>query len=147
MNFIYIREFYDVSDLSKSQIYVLHFDDKNNVTQKIPSDEKQAAAVGATIKNVASPGARFILIDEKGNPYIDPNMEASLAAQAAMQAKFQLTMQAQTLLDKSDVTLMRCVEKKVSFPDEWVSYRDNLRLVISGKLSIIPTRPNFPAGT
>ena len=99
MNFIYIREFYDVSDLSKSQIYVLHLDDKNNVTQKIPSDEKQAAAVGATIKNVASPGTRFILIDEKGNPYVDPNMEASLAAQAAMQAKFQLTMQAQTLLD------------------------------------------------
>jgi hypothetical protein len=143
MNFIYIREFYDVSDLSKSQIYVLHLDDQNVVTQKIPSDEKQAAAVGATIKNVASPGARFILIDEKGNPYVDPNMEATLAAQAAM----QLTMQAQTLLDKSDVTLMRCVEKKVSFPDEWVSYRDNLRLVISGKLSVIPTSPNFPAGT
>jgi hypothetical protein len=121
----------------------LHLDDQNVVTQKIPSDEKQAAAVGATIKNVASPGARFILIDEKGNPYVDPNMEATLAAQAAM----QLTMQAQTLLDKSDVTLMRCVEKKVSFPDEWVSYRDNLRLVISGKLSVIPTSPNFPAGT
>ena len=138
---IYIREFYDVTDLTKCQIYVLHLDDKNFVTAKIPSDEKQAEAVKATIKNTS--GARFILIDEKGNPYVDPNMATTLAAEA--QAK--LTMKAQQLLDKSDVTLLRCVESSVAIPAEWAAYRKSLRSVIAGKSSIIPPTPAYPAGT
>jgi hypothetical protein len=64
-----------------------------------------------------------------------------------MQAKFQLTMQAQTLLDKSDVTLLRCVENGVAIPVEWVTYRKSLRAVIKGTSSVISDTPVYPAGT
>ena len=69
------------------------------------------------------------------------------AAQAAENAPAVLKVTAQTALDKSDVTLIRCAENGVVVPLEWAAYRKALRSVISGAASIMPTQPAYPAGT
>jgi len=59
--------------------------------------------------------------------------------------------QAQTALDASDITLLRCVENAVAVPAAWVSYRAALRAIVraaSGDATQpLPTRPAYPAGT
>ena len=59
--------------------------------------------------------------------------------------------QAQSLIDKSDVTLIRCVENGVAVPATWADYRKALRAIISASTGDttkpLPTRPSFPAGT
>jgi hypothetical protein len=65
----------------------------------------------------------------------------------AAQAQAQLAVQAQTLLDKSDVTMLRCFEHGVTPPAVWVIYRASLRSVIDGSASAIPATPAYPAGT
>lgn len=60
---------------------------------------------------------------------------------------------AQALLDKSDVTILRCYEKSVPVPAEWAAYRDSLRAVVGAKLpgagaiEPLPMAPPYPAGT
>lgn len=58
---------------------------------------------------------------------------------------------AQTALDASDITLLRCVEHGVAVPPEWVAYRAALRSIVgttSGDPAQgLPTRPAYPAGT
>ena len=63
------------------------------------------------------------------------------------QSTSALKQQAQTALDKSDITILRCYEKSVAVPPEWVAYRTTLRTVIIGASTTIPTMPNYPAGT
>lgn len=65
----------------------------------------------------------------------------------AAQAQAQLATQAQALLDKSDVTMLRCFEHGVTPPAAWVIYRASLRSVIDGSASAIPATPSYPAGT
>lgn len=54
---------------------------------------------------------------------------------------------AQALLDKSDITILRCMEKGVAIPDAWISYRDQLRAVVKGQQSTLPGTPAYPAGS
>lgn len=55
---------------------------------------------------------------------------------------------AQQALDASDKTVLRCFEKGITLPQEWVTYRDALRSVKSGtSIVALPVRPNYPAGT
>jgi hypothetical protein len=73
--------------------------------------------------------------------YVAPPSAAWLAHQA----------QAQALLDKSDMTIIRCAENGVPVPATWAAYRKALR-VISGATTgdptqVLPTAPAFPAGT
>ncbi|MGD0973557.1 MAG: hypothetical protein ABR866_05680 [Candidatus Korobacteraceae bacterium] len=65
----------------------------------------------------------------------------------AAQAQAKLAAQAQALLDKSDVTMLRCFEHAVAPPTEWVTYRAALRQVVAGTLSAIPSTPAYPTGT
>lgn len=72
---------------------------------------------------------------------------AQTAAEIAAAQQAQLKSQAQTALDKSDVTLLRCLEQGVAIPAEWVTYRAALRQVVQGTLSTLPAQPTYPAGT
>ena len=67
-----------------------------------------------------------------------------VAAQAAL--KEALKASAQSTLDKSDTTLLRCYEAGVAVPVEWATYRGQLREIVSGKSSatVLPVRPVYP---
>lgn len=60
-------------------------------------------------------------------------------------------VQAQTALDASDITMIRCVENGVTVPPAWATYRAALRAIVravSGDpTQPLPTRPAYPAGT
>ncbi len=60
-----------------------------------------------------------------------------------------LVSAAQTALDKSDVTAIRCWKAGVPFPAEWQSYCTSLRSIVSGSLSVmtLPTQPAYPPAT
>lgn len=72
---------------------------------------------------------------------------------ASLQSKAWLAhqLQAQQQLDKSDLTLLRCIENGVSIPSDWHVYRGLLRDVVrstSGDASQpLPNRPAYPQGT
>jgi len=59
--------------------------------------------------------------------------------------------QAQIALDKSDITMIRCIENGAAVPAGWVSYRKALRAIICATTGDaakqLPTRPSFPVGT
>jgi hypothetical protein len=71
----------------------------------------------------------------------------TFAAPAA--AGHSLAVQAQAALDKSDTTLLRCVENTVPVPAAWVAYRVALRAIVGGSstATALPTMPAYPAGT
>ena len=76
---------------------------------------------------------------------------AAFAAQQTIQAWQSYQSQAQILLDKSDITIARCVENVVAVPAAWATYRKSLR-AITGASSGDPTQPlpvtpSYPAGT
>ena len=60
-------------------------------------------------------------------------------------------VQAQELLDKSDVTIARCTENSVAVPGAWATYRKALRAIVGATTGdatkALPTRPAYPAGT
>lgn len=58
-----------------------------------------------------------------------------------------LSTQAQNLLKKSDITVLRCFSAGISLPAEWQQYRINLRGVIDGTITTLPTTPAYPQGT
>lgn len=62
---------------------------------------------------------------------------------------------AQAALDRSDTTLLRCVEAGVTVPADWASYRKALRVVVGTATApsgwtaetALPTQPAYPSGT
>lgn len=61
--------------------------------------------------------------------------------------KSSLPTQAQDKLDASDRTILRCYENGVAVPAAWASYRKQLRAVVSGTSTTMPTQPAYPAAT
>lgn len=61
-----------------------------------------------------------------------------------------LVAEAKVALERSDVTMLRCVEAGVSVPAEWSTYRKALRSIINGAdttSTVLPPIPAYPAGT
>lgn len=58
---------------------------------------------------------------------------------------------AQSALDDSDITILRCYENGVTVPAEWTAYRKALRAIVSSQsgdaAKSLPTRPTYPVGT
>ena len=77
---------------------------------------------------------------------------AAARAPTAVQLWTGYQAQAQALLDKSDVTILRCAENGVAVPSAWATYRAALRSIIGAKTAGDPTQalpeaPAYPAGT
>lgn len=56
---------------------------------------------------------------------------------------------AQALLDKSDTTVLRCVEEGIPVPPEWAVYRSALRAIVGAKVAgdpsvPLPVHPAYP---
>jgi hypothetical protein len=47
-------------------------------------------------------------------------------------------------LSDSDITLLRCMEQGIVFPDTWKQYRQTLRTIISTGDGAIPDKPAYP---
>jgi hypothetical protein len=67
------------------------------------------------------------------------------------EAWHSLQADARVELEKSDITLLRCIENAIIVPAEWAAYRQDLRAIISelsGDASQgLPVKPAYPAGT
>jgi hypothetical protein len=72
-----------------------------------------------------------------------------ITAQQVIAAAAALRVAAQTALDKSDVTIIRCYEHAVAVPSEWTAYRAALRAIVAGgsTTGALPTMPTYPVGT
>lgn len=59
--------------------------------------------------------------------------------------------QAQALLDKSDLTALRCFKAGITFPTEWHDYVTALRAIVSASTGNpdlpLPTTPTYPFGS
>lgn len=54
---------------------------------------------------------------------------------------------AQAALDRSDVTVVRCVSAGLAVPAEWQAYRVALRAIVNSGVGPLPARPDYPAGS
>ncbi len=59
----------------------------------------------------------------------------------------ELKGQALQALYTSDMVAVRCIKAGVVFPTEWQIYVTDLRDVVSGVSTTLPTQPEYPAGT
>ncbi len=75
------------------------------------------------------------------------NKPADQPAPALTNAQLLNMAQAQTLLDKSDVTLIRCFEHGVAVPQAWIDWRASLRPIAKTGTGTISAAPAYPAGT
>ncbi len=86
-------------------------------------------------------------------PEIEPPAGALLEDPGPSGAAKLLTLQraARVALASSDISVLRCVERGLDVPAEWVSYRDSLRALVGAvdwtDALALPTRPEYPPGT
>ncbi len=110
----------------------------------------EAGAQALTAKVAYWQGDYNAAVVAEGKAYQSHAQREAKAAEgkAVEQASALAMAEAQIALDKSDVTVLRCVEVGVALPVVWAAYRQDLRAIIAGKvLGPLPARPNYPAGT
>ena len=59
----------------------------------------------------------------------------------------ELKVNAIRALAQTDKTANRCLKAGIAFPVEWQTYVSDLRDVVSGISTILPTQPDYPAGS
>lgn len=57
------------------------------------------------------------------------------------------TIELANMLDKTDKTILRCLENDISIPTEWKTYRSNLRSLINAGGGEPPDQPPYPTGS
>jgi hypothetical protein len=77
----------------------------------------------------------------------DPIYLAALAAHQTTTDTVLQQAQAQALLDKSDVVLLRAQEDGLAFPTEWKTYRSALRTIVKSGGTLPPLPSAFPDGS
>lgn len=112
----------------------------------IPADAVEVSADEHGVLLTAQSAGKIIQSNITGYPVaVDPPPPSAAQLWAEHQA------QAQAALDKSDTTILRCIEHSVAVPADWVSYRAALRAIVSATsgdpTQPLPTRPAYPAGT
>ena len=55
-----------------------------------------------------------------------------------------LKVEAQAALTKSDIVVIRCLEKGISVPAAWSIYRADLRSVVTNGIGPLPAQPDYP---
>lgn len=73
-----------------------------------------------------------------------------LSMPTATQLHAEFRVSAQAALNKSDITMMRCVEAGIVAPAAWNTYRKALRAIASGvdtTSTTLPIQPEYPVGT
>lgn len=70
-----------------------------------------------------------------------------VAASAIDAPIVQAKQDAVEALEKSDVQILRCIERNIPVPTEWAEYRAVLRLIAKTGMVDIPNPPDYPAGT
>jgi hypothetical protein len=65
------------------------------------------------------------------------------------QKALRLQAQARAALSASDIVVLRCAERGTAIPPAWVSYRQALRDIISGRsdASSLSAQPPYPQGS
>ena len=100
---------------------------------------------------LSADGTQVIGQGQSGNFQQLPDTDPRVIAWQAQVSFIPYKAQAQALLDKSDVTMLRCTENGVSVPASWAVYRKALRAIVaatSGDITQpLPTTPAYPAGT
>ncbi len=91
--------------------------------------------------------------DKNGGKHVEMTAEEEtdfVAAQSvnqSAQAISDLKSKAQSALDASDMTAIRCMKAGVSFPSEWRTYVNELRDIVNSGTGSIPNKPIYPQGT
>lgn len=86
-------------------------------------------------------------------PEVEPPEGALMVDPGPSDAAKLLTLQraARAALSASDISVLRCIERGIEVPAEWVIYRDSLRGIVGAAEWIddlaLPTRPDYPTGT
>lgn len=84
-----------------------------------------------------------------GDTFNGTTFSAAVASASTTWATYQAS--AQLALDKSDRTVLRCIENGVTVPATWATYRKDLRAIISAAsgdpTQSLPTQPSYPTGT
>ena len=119
-------------------------------------------AVGADTTQVwSSAAAAYVAVDDADYlAWLEENLPTHNASEAELKAVFAeqypagwpgivIAEQAQAALDKSDITIIRCVEHSVAIPSDWVDYRAALRAIVASPAgtTTLPARPSFPSGS
>lgn len=89
---------------------------------------------------------KLIISDANGKP-----VAADKPSLTPEQLWVEFKAKAQFILNKSDLTIIRCVENSVSVPVTWANYRKSLRAIIEASTGDasqpLPAKPDYPAGT
>jgi hypothetical protein len=90
-------------------------------------------------------------VDSADDCATDETFSETMPPPIVENAWVEYKQQAQAALDKSDMTVIRCVEAGVTLPAAWVTYRKALRAIVGASTGdptqALPMRPAYPAGT
>jgi hypothetical protein len=118
----------------------------------VPSHATKLAPPVAGINQVAvfSNGAWGLVADYRGTTWYDTTSGAitvinTIGTPASNLATTEPASVINAREQVSDVTILRCAEDGIAVPTTWITYRKNLRAIVSGADLVSTTLPAVPA--